>query len=140
MAKKTKKKLPPQNKPKLLSEDDIEKLSRLSGLGLNLGQIGHILGVSKSTIERRMRDQPGVAEAIEKGRAETSADLRTWAFDKARKGDTAMLIFLLKTREGFREAPKEVNLKIGEIEKLPSEQVIKLGREAIEYLESGEDE
>lgn len=140
MAKKTKKKLPPQCQPRLLDEREIEQAAKLAGLGLPVEQIALVLDISKKTFERRVKDQPGVADALEKGRASTSAELRQSAYRKALDGDTTMMIFLLKTREGFREAPREVNLKIGELEKLPHEQVIRLGREAIEYLEAAEDE
>ena len=95
---------------RLLTEDEIDKAAKMAGLGMTVTAIGKVLGVSKSTMERRMRDQEGVADAIQKGREQASAKVRATAFNMATSGKCpAMTIFWLKVREGWKESV-DVNL------------------------------
>ena len=92
------------NPKKEILPQDISKLKTLAGLGMSVENMAHVLGMSKATLERRMNDQEGVAEAIEKGRAEASAAVRSTAFKMATSGKCpAMTIFWLKCRERWRE-------------------------------------
>ena len=88
----------------LLTADEIKKLASLAGLGLTVENMARVMDISKATLDRRMNDQPGVAEAIEKGRASASAAVRNTAFKMATSGKCpAMTIFWLKCRERWRE-------------------------------------
>lgn len=94
--------------PRLLTEHEIDQVEKLSGLGLNIRQIGYVIGVSKSTMERRIKDQPAVAEAVEKGRALALAAVTKSAFQQAISGKVpAMTMFWLKCRAGWSETDAE---------------------------------
>jgi len=87
-----------------LSVEQISKLSKLAGVGLTITQMAYIMDMSKSNLERRINDQKGVREALEKGRAQTSLAIRSTAFKMANSGNhPVMTIFWLKCREKWRE-------------------------------------
>ena len=91
-------------KPKIeLSDDDIDKLRRMSGLGMTMEHMSAVLGFSKDTLERRMRENPRVDAAIKKGRAETANEIAQTAYNLAKDGNVPMTIFWLKTRLGWKE-------------------------------------
>lgn len=93
---------------RLLNPKEIDQVRKMAGMGMNISQMGAVLGVSKSTMERRQNDQPELAEAIEKGRAEASLAVRSSAFKMATSGKSpAMTIFWLKVRDQWREAGVE---------------------------------
>ena len=94
----------------LLTPHEIEQCEKLAGLGMSIREMGHIIGVSKSTMERRQHDQPELSEAIERGRAKASAAVRNTAFKMATSGrHAAMTIFWLKCRDQWREASEPVD-------------------------------
>lgn len=87
-----------------LSPEEIKKIQDLAGYGLTMDKIAHVIGISKKTLERRMKDTPGVADAIEKGRADAEANITESAFRMAKSGKTpAMTIFWLKCRARWTE-------------------------------------
>lgn len=68
-----------------------------------------------------------------------STMVRKRAFEMATDGkNPAMTIFWLKTREGFREKDREINLNV-KLAQMPDEQVIDLGKEAIKFLEESDE-
>ena len=92
-------------KKRLITPHEIEQCEKMAGLGMTLKQMGHIIGVSKPTLDRRMHDQPELADALERGRAKASAAVRSTAFKMATSGKHAvMTIFWLKCRDQWREA------------------------------------
>ena len=97
-------------KKRLITPHEIEQCERMAGLGMTLKQMGHIIGVSKPTLDRRMLDQPELVEALERGRAKASASVRGTAFKMATSGKHAvMTIFWLKCRDQWREASEPVD-------------------------------
>lgn len=93
---------------RLLDAKELEQVEKLSGLGMNIKQIGYVIGVSKSTMERRIKDQPEVAEAVEKGRAMALANVTKSAYQQAISGKVpAMTMFWLKCRAGWSETDAE---------------------------------
>lgn len=95
-------------KKRLLDQKELEQVEKLAGLGLNMKQIGYVVGVSKETMERRMKDQPEVADAVEKGRAMALAAVTKSAFQQAISGkQPAMTMFWLKCRAGWSETDAE---------------------------------
>ena len=80
---------------------DIEKMS---GQGLNILQIAAILGMSKATFDRRMRDTAGAIESLEKGRSQAAKKITATAYKLAQSGKCpAMTMFWLKCRERWTE-------------------------------------
>lgn len=54
---------------KLIPKKDLEKIAILAGYGLTEGAIGHTFGMNADTFTRRKADQPGIIEALERGKA-----------------------------------------------------------------------
>jgi hypothetical protein len=93
---------------RLIDEKELQQVEKLAGLGLNMKQIAHIIGVCKKTLERRMQDQPEVAVAVEKGRALAIAKVSKTAYELALSGKhPVMTIFFLKCRAGWSETDAE---------------------------------
>ena len=89
-----------------LSEDDIKKLESMAGLGLTVANMAAILGMSKKTLERRMAEDESIRDALERGRGITSNNVAKSAYKQAMSGNTAMTIFWLKTRMGWKETER----------------------------------
>lgn len=116
-----------------LTDDEIKKLKVMAGLGMNNQQMAAVLDMSLASLERRIKEQKGVKEGLLKGRAESSANIRQSAYKMAMSGKhPAMTIFWLKTREGFKEAERDINLTVSQI---PTDQLVAKAKEAIQYLE-----
>lgn len=93
---------------RIITAEEIKQCEAMAGLRLTLEQMGRILNVSKSTMDRRVKEQPELQEAIERGRAQASAKVRQMAYKMATSGKhPVMTIFWLKCQEGFRERDEE---------------------------------
>ena len=89
---------------RLITIDELKQVEKMAGIGLSIRDIGNIIGVSKSTMERRMKDQPEVAEAVERGRSSALGQVAKTAFQLAVSGQCpTMTIFWLKCRGGWSE-------------------------------------
>lgn len=87
-----------------LTQDEIVRIEKMAGQGLNVSQMAAILGMSKKTFERRMHDTKGAADALEKGRAEAAEKITGTAYRMALSGKfPAMTMFWLKCRERWRD-------------------------------------
>lgn len=76
----------------------------MAGLGLKVEHIAAVLGMSKATFDRRQADQPGVREALLKGRAKAATQVLQTLFKMAISGKcVAATIFWTKVREGWKE-------------------------------------
>lgn len=93
----------PQKKARRLDEKEIGQLETMGALRLPLDHCAAILGMSKVTLERCMKKNPAARDALERGKANASANIRQRAYEQAMAGNTTMLIFWLKTQEGWRE-------------------------------------
>lgn len=89
-----------------LTEKELENIERMAGLGLADRQIAAILDMNPDTLVEIKKRDPRVAPCIERGRAVMSDKIRESAYLSALQGNTAMQIFILKTREGFRETQR----------------------------------
>lgn len=82
----------------------VEELEKLSRLSCTLDEIAAYFSCSRDTIERRMKDEPEVREAIERGRAHGKISLRRKQFQILEKTDNAtMAIWLGKNILGQRD-------------------------------------
>lgn len=85
-------------------EIPVEELEKLSRLACTLDEIAAYFSCSRDTIERRMKDEPEVREAIERGRAHGKISLRRKQFQILEKTDNAtMAIWLGKNILGQRD-------------------------------------
>lgn len=76
-------------------------VENLVAAGIPLPDIATRVGTSESTLKRYYRTE------INTGAAQLHAELAEQAVAMARKGDKTMLIFVLKTRFGWREKAKD---------------------------------
>lgn len=77
-------------------------VSRSSGLGLPHESIGHLLGISDTTLRKWYKAD------LDTGRAAAHAAVASTLYDKAISGDNACLIFYARTQLKWAEAPREV--------------------------------
>lgn len=66
-------------------------------IGTTHESIGRIIGVDAKTLRKHYRDELDLAMAM------ANATIGGELFNKAKKGDTAAMIFWMKTRAGWRE-------------------------------------
>lgn len=91
----------------VFTDDQKEMISRLAGIGCNVEQIAYILNVSASTFKRRVNEDEGLSELLEKGRAVAGSEVLNTAFKMATSGNSPWMTgFWLKCRLGWKE-PKD---------------------------------
>ena len=94
----------PKTKPPPLTPKEIDSIETMAGLGLTVDKIGAVLGMSKATIERRLKSTPEAHEALSKGRAKAENAVASTAYEMAISGKCpAMTIFFLKCRARWKE-------------------------------------
>ena len=101
-------------------EADLKVIKTMTSIGLALKDVAIELAVGKATLERWMKDYPQVNEAIEIGRNNRRKRAYNCFFAQAfpvdergqptRKGDTSLMIFWMKTRERWKEPPKDIHI------------------------------
>jgi hypothetical protein len=102
-----------------LNDEQNSLVARLTGLGLNMQQVADALGISKDTLERRVKEDESLRAALALGRANAATAVAETAFKLATSGNhPAMTMFWLKTRLGWREkdpqaeAPQEKTIRV----------------------------
>lgn len=110
--KVTKKVSNPPHRPKgskiKFTAEQMTTLEVLTGLGISLENCAVEIGVSKSTLERRMVDDPEVAEAVYRGRVKAETRMAKRAYEMAmgeKKGPTEarMVRYWLNCRANWKE-------------------------------------
>ncbi|HSH51968.1 MAG TPA: hypothetical protein VK982_09635 [Bacteroidales bacterium] len=87
---------------KKLSEKDIIQLEGLASV-LNMEQIAHFYGMTRKTLYSVMERQPEAEIAMRKGKAKAIAAIGRSLILQAKEGNTAAMMFYLKTQAGWRE-------------------------------------
>ena len=88
----------------VLTDEQLEQVEKLAGLGLRQDQIAAMLNVHRATYQRLINRDERVKAAVEKGKAKAATAVTKSAFKQAISGkNTAMTIFWLKVREGWKE-------------------------------------
>lgn len=111
---------------------DLKKVEEYAQVCDNEAEIALALGISQDTLTRRKQSRADFAEAIKRGKAKANIFVGGKLMQKIKAGDTASIIFYLKTRCGWKETQKiEADVKArGEIpEGLPA-MYAKLKKEA----------
>lgn len=94
----------------VLSEKQVASIEAMAGYGMSIEKIAHVLGMSKATMERRMRDTPGemgAKEAVDRGRAKAEAEVTQTAHKMAASGkEPGMTQFWLQCRAGWTKEPE----------------------------------
>ena len=76
-----------------------ERVRYLAGVGVRQDDIAKIIGCAPKTLRKRFRDE------LDRGVAEANATVCGYLFAAAKAGNIPAIIFWLKTRAHWREAP-----------------------------------
>jgi hypothetical protein len=107
------------------TKGDVQLCKSLTSLGMPTWAVAEEIGISKDTLERWMKDYPEIDAAIKKGRSLRRERSYTCFFQQAfpverlengkskptGKGDPSLMIFWMKTRERWKEPPKDVRIQ-----------------------------
>lgn len=104
---------PPQHKFAKATQADRDHVERLAGIGLPADQIALVMSCSESTLHKYF------AEQLATGVAKANAKVASYAFGAAAKGNVSMIIFLCKTRLGWRETNHHEHTGAGGIPLIP---------------------
>lgn len=87
------------------NKTQLDQISALAECGVNQRTIADYLGIERKTFIRRVEDTPELRKLYRKGTAKAKEKLLTKAFERATdgKGDTVMLIFMMKALCGLTE-------------------------------------
>ena len=98
----------------LNSKDTLDKIIQYGAEGLTIGQTARMLGVSRSSLDRRRKEFDEIEEAIKKGQAKGISNISNALYNSAMDGNVTAQIFYLKTRgeEGQWSEKNEQNLQI----------------------------
>ena len=98
-------------------EIDLSEVSRLASIGLSEEQIAQSLGISRSTITRRKRDDDAFGAALRAGKAAGVAAVTNAPFESAtgEKPNTSAQIFYLKNRAGWRDKQEVESTVSGDV-------------------------
>lgn len=85
---------------KPLLEFNLDTVRRLAGLGLSNSDIAISLGCSRSTYQRRLRDDPDFLHAVDLGHSDLIIELSNLVLTRARGGDVQAAMWLLERKGG----------------------------------------
>ena len=88
-----------------ITKEDIERVETMSAWGATLKMIAAEMNICERTFRNWREKNPELDAAYKRGREEGSNRLLNTAYKQAMDGNTAVLIFLLKTRLGMSERP-----------------------------------
>lgn len=105
-----------RTKPKI--ELDLQKVEEYAGLGLTREEIALSLGVSYSTLNRRVKESEEVDAAMKRGRAKANIKVGNALMKAIEGGNVTAIIFYLKARAGWTEK-QQIEAEIKSQENVP---------------------
>ncbi len=90
---------------------DPVELEKLAGM-LSNDQIAQFYGITRDGLQRRLRRTSELRVALDKGRARALTMVAGSLLRKVRDGDTASIIFYLKTRGGWSEKHQDAETEL----------------------------
>jgi transcriptional regulator with XRE-family HTH domain len=84
-------------------EIDYDAVEVMAGNGLTQEEIALALGISLSTVTRRIRDSADFDEAIKRGKAKAAAEVANLLMELCRKRDLGAIVWFEKTRRGLSD-------------------------------------
>ena len=88
-------------KPKI--HIDLKQVESLAANGLTDEQIALALGISRTTLASRKRENEQFVQAIKKGKAKGIAVVTNKLMESIKVGNITAMIFFLKTQAGWKE-------------------------------------
>ena len=92
--------------PKTLTNDQKSQVEALA-CALSQEQIADYFGIGKTTWFEMIDRDPEISERYKSGKAKVIRDIADSLITKARSGDTACMMFYLKTQAGWRETERK---------------------------------
>ena len=95
-------------------EIDVDRVEKLAAQGLSEQQIADTLGISRSTIDRRKRDDDAFVAALKRGKHKGIENVTNALYEAATAGDkpnVSAMIFYLKNRAGWRDR-QDINAEV----------------------------
>jgi hypothetical protein len=96
-------------------EIDAETVKKLAALNCSMEEIGHVVGCSVDTLERRF------ADTIKEGRSHGKVSLKRKMFDTAIAGNVTMMIWLSKNLLGYSDKIETKEVSKEDTDKLKEE-------------------
>jgi hypothetical protein len=90
------------NEKIVLTDEEVIEVGALAAY-LSMEQIADYFGIVRGTFYKIMERQPDVAEQYKKGRARTIQSAAKSLIMQGHEGNTAALMFYLKTQAGWKE-------------------------------------
>ena len=88
-------------KPKI--QIDLKQVESLAANGLTDEQIASALGISRTTLANRKRENEQFVQAIKRGKAKGIALVTNKLMESIKGGNITAMIFFLKTQAGWKE-------------------------------------
>ncbi len=88
-------------KPKI--QIDLKQVESLAANGLTDEQIASALGISRTTLANRKRENEQFVQAIKRGKAKGIALVTNKLMESIKGGNMTGMIFFLKTQAGWKE-------------------------------------
>jgi len=92
---------------------EIKELEKVAH-SLNTKQLAAYFGIGQTTLFEVFKRQPEVHEAYKKARSKRVTDVVNKLFEKIDDGDTASILFFLKTQAGWSETQKLITEDVTE--------------------------
>lgn len=92
--------MPPE--ARVLTEEEMIQVEALAAV-LTTEQLADYLGIARRTFYDILERQPDVSAHYKRGKAKAVGNIAKNLVQKAQNGDTASMIFYLKTQAGWRE-------------------------------------
>ena len=90
----------------VFTDEQREELKTL-GAVLNQTQLADYFGIHRDTLNQLFKRDEEALRQYKKGRSKAIADVAGSLLTKAREGDTASIIFFLKTQASWREISRD---------------------------------
>ena len=111
-------------KPKI--HIDLKQVESLAANGLTDEQIASALGISRTTLASRKRENEQFVQAIKKGKAKGVAVVTNKLMESIKGGNMTGMIFFLKTQAGWKETSVQEHtgsVKIGAAKDLTDDEL-----------------
>ena len=116
---------------------DLDKVEQLAQVCDNEEEIALALGISYRTLQNRKKDFANFATAIKKGKAKANAFVGGKLMSLIKEGNSAAIIFYMKSRCGWRETVKqEITGADGGAVKIETKQEYDLSKLSVSQLEA----
>lgn len=119
-----------ETKPRI--QIDLRKVEEYAQVCDNEEEIANALGISYSTLQSRKRENEEFKSAIKRGKAKANVFVGGKLMEKIKSGDTASIIFYMKSRCGWKETSRsEITGADGGAVKIETKQVTLLSNEEL---------